>query len=1002
MGSRREMNSIMHKVLYILHLLIFLVLAGINGFAQKTGYNRDLLLNANGIDSTNRKTYKGHYDDYVAALGMRIYRGEPLLIPSYEEMSEAWDKIQLPTGCYQKELYVDFVKKLLTLSYYEYLHEYDSMMLKVNQIYGLLKEHPECGTSIDSADLQMYEGIYLTQHNDTLAKNKLYSAIRGHEIVGDTNLAYYYLGLYYYMIESKYEEAREAFRVYENKLRRTNEDWYRHYSLRNYCGLCALHTGNTLNAIYNFEVAASSSRAVFGEMNPIYCSALHNMSLYYSHVADYNKALQYGMKAAEITEQLYGEQSEYYANELANLGERYLNNSMGDSAISCLIRSAAIYENHNGELSPKLLYPYGQLLKQFASRGRWDEMDTLINKAVKIILTNNLWRTPVSANYALALGQARIIRKDPRSYNNIGHYLYVNDSLGKRTTDDYFKGEAWFQLSTFLLDKPNNPNRNIRLLWGLYDVQYWSNNKYLVHTDRESILTSREYNLYKDLIFSLHEYDTTNTTLYNFIMLNKGLLLATAVDYAKKIYESGDTTLINRYDNLRRRLKQSDVNELYSEEYAKLRQEEREVTYLVSGINTKDYTEYTYDSVRAALGKNEVMVEYVAYNDFNGLKDDDVVRRYAALVLRGDMDAPQFVPLCTADEIEPLVHGNPDVVYDGGEVSERIIDLVWNPIMEYVHKGDKVWFSPDGCLYKLALENIPDRKGKTLGKRYKMNRCSSSRQICDKTAEKSYRNAVLYGGLVYDMDEQSMRNSSRNYSSSESRGYIPAFEANDGTRKGWSYLPGTKQEVDDIMSILKKNKIDYKYFSGEDGNEESFKALSGTDVSILHIATHGFYLPENQAEKVELISQPRWMNDKSLIEKALRRSGLMMSGGNCAWSLGHGIEGIEDGVLTAQEISRMNLTSVDLLVLSACETGLGDVANEGVFGLQWAFKNAGVGTIVMSLWEVDDNATALMMKTFYRLLTQGKKKREAFEAAQNTVREKYNNPRQWAAFIMLD
>ena len=98
----------------------------------------------------------------------------------------------------------------------------------------------------------------------------------------------------------------------------------------------------------------------------------------------------------------------------------------------------------------------------------------------------------------------------------------------------------------------------------------------------------------------------------------------------------------------------------------------------------------------------------------------------------------------------------------------------------------------------------------------------------------------------------------------------------------------------------------------------------------------------------------------------------------------------------------MDFNSCDIVVLSACETGLGEITDEGVFGLQRAFKNAGVNTIIMSLWEVDDQATSLMMQTFYSNLMRGKSKRDSFSAAKNEVRKKYSDPRYWAAFVMLD
>ena len=127
-----------------------------------------------------------------------------------------------------------------------------------------------------------------------------------------------------------------------------------------------------------------------------------------------------------------------------------------------------------------------------------------------------------------------------------------------------------------------------------------------------------------------------------------------------------------------------------------------------------------------------------------------------------------------------------------------------------------------------------------------------------------------------------------------------------------------------------------------------------------------------------------------------------MAGGNHSW-LGETIpEGAEDGILSSMEIANLDLSNTDLVVLSACQTGLGDINTEGVSGIQQAFKLAGVNTLVMSLWEVSDKATSIMMTNLYKNLSKGKNKREAFNAAVQAVKKWDNDPYYWAAFIMLD
>lgn len=135
------------------------------------------------------------------------------------------------------------------------------------------------------------------------------------------------------------------------------------------------------------------------------------------------------------------------------------------------------------------------------------------------------------------------------------------------------------------------------------------------------------------------------------------------------------------------------------------------------------------------------------------------------------------------------------------------------------------------------------------------------------------------------------------------------------------------------------------------------------------------------------------------------RSGLILAGGNHAWKTGKPVrEGMEDGILTAYEISQMNLSNTELVVLSACETGLGDIqGNEGVYGLQRAFKIAGVKYLVMSLWQVDDKQTSRLMTLFYKKwLTEKMPVPEALRAAQNELRKRGFDPFYWAGFVVVE
>jgi CHAT domain-containing protein len=209
-------------------------------------------------------------------------------------------------------------------------------------------------------------------------------------------------------------------------------------------------------------------------------------------------------------------------------------------------------------------------------------------------------------------------------------------------------------------------------------------------------------------------------------------------------------------------------------------------------------------------------------------------------------------------------------------------------------------------------------------------------------------------------------------------------------------LPETKKEVEAIERTLKKQQLRVKPYYGMSGTEESFLSMSGKAPQILHVATHGFYYTPEEAENYDYL---RGYND------AMSLSGIVMAGGNAAW-LGKELpKGVLGGILTAANIARLDLSGLELVVLSACQTGRGRATSEGLFGLQRAFKKAGAKTMVMTLWSVSDVVTKEFMIKFYENLADNNSnwnKRKAFDDAKSYIRSKYEDPYYWAGFVMLD
>ena len=199
-----------------------------------------------------------------------------------------------------------------------------------------------------------------------------------------------------------------------------------------------------------------------------------------------------------------------------------------------------------------------------------------------------------------------------------------------------------------------------------------------------------------------------------------------------------------------------------------------------------------------------------------------------------------------------------------------------------------------------------------------------------------------------------------------------------------------------------QNNIDTDVFMRNEGIEETFKNLSGTNRSIIHIATHGFSLSRSQVKESK--DQLVFLNKQTdNLDNMLNYSGLLMSGANYRLK-GHKLPNeLEDGILTAREIAQVDLGKVELVVLSACQTALGEIRSDGVFGIQRSFKKAGAHTLLMSLWKVRDQATDLMMTYFYKYLMEGKKRQEAFKMAQKSIQnDGFTDPVDWASFILLD
>jgi CHAT domain-containing protein len=267
--------------------------------------------------------------------------------------------------------------------------------------------------------------------------------------------------------------------------------------------------------------------------------------------------------------------------------------------------------------------------------------------------------------------------------------------------------------------------------------------------------------------------------------------------------------------------------------------------------------------------------------------------------------------------------------------------------------------------------------------------------------------AAVFGGIRYDMDSTAIAKANEILPESWSgtRGELQ-FSYVDSTLRGgdWKYLQWSDVEAVALNKLLKNNGLQPSMRRGYAATEESFKTLGNPSPRIIHLATHGFFFPDVRGEGRDLRGGQEEPVFK-ISEHPMIRAGLVLAGGNHAWKTGKPLKpGMEDGILTAYEISQMNLSNTELVVLSACETGLGDIqGNEGVYGLQRAFKIAGAKYVLISLWQVPDFQTQEMMTAFYTHWLEAKRSiPDAFRAAQQAMKSKYPEPFNWAGFVLVE
>ena len=885
--------------------------------------------------------------------------------------------------------YVQLLNKLAI--YNEHLGNYNEAIRfgteTLNIIGNILgTEHPDYATSISNLACYNYslgnysEAIRL----DTEALN-IYEKIYGKEHSGYatsiSNLACcnYSLGNYSEAIRLDTEALNIREKVYgtEHPAYATSLN-----NLANY----NCYLGNYAEAVRLGTEAMNIYEKVYGKEHPDYALSLNNLASYNSYMGNYKEAIRLCFEALNIHEKVYGTEHPDYANSLSNLA--LYNSDLGNysEAIRLGTEVMNIYEKVYGKEHPSYATSLNNLADYNASLNNYSEAIRLGTESLNICKKVYGKEHPDYAN----------------SLSNLTRYYFYSGDKGP--TNHY--SLQYSELASALVKK------TFAELTSSQRQQFWEkyNGWYEEGVHRLSYVLPS---------------DTLTINGYNGVLLSKGLLLNSDIEFSKLIQDSGDSETLTMYDDLK--MLRLQINKLrekpISERFANVDSLERIAQTKESALieRSKVYGDYTsnlvitWSQVQEKLSDKDIAVEFVSFP----LNADSTM--YIAYALKKDWECPKMIPLFEEKQLLAVQKGD-------RYTTDSISRLVWKPLDEVMQGVEKVYFAPSGELYNIAIESIPSHEdgGETLvGEHRDFYRLSSTRELALIKDESRWNEAAVYGGLQYGMSVEGMIEEDGKYekAAGQKRGdSTPSYYAvredslGRGDRdlaQGLAYLEGTKKEAEAITHDLERKAVDARLFTDSIGTETSFKALGGKKTSIIHIGTHGFFNDKKKEYKDDRLQLSGMGSQSRVIEDdALTRSGLYFAGADNVILNGLSAvpDSIDDGRLTAAEIAQLDLRGLDMVVLSACQTGLGEITGDGVFGLQRGFKKAGAQTIVMSLWKVDDEATTEFMTTFFENMKIDRdghplNKHEAFKEAQSKLKrdkDKYSDPYCWAAFVMLD
>ena len=772
--------------------------------------------------------------------------------------------------------------------------------------------------------------------------------------------------------------------------------------------------------------ASDIMKNTLGENHPFFARSLSDLAVIYESMGQFEKAELLYVRAKEIQKSVHGETNPEYVITIFNLAGIYFDTQQYEKAEELYIQAGEFWKKVLGESHPHYLSSLGRLAETYRKMKQYEKAELLY------IQLNN--KEKKGSDYAATLTNQAGLYKDMGQYTK-AESLYIQakemwkESMGETHPEyaillaylaSFLSGTGQYEKAEPLLLEISqltlqNLLNNFTVLSEKEKGNYLASNSSLLELNNSFLYLSKNpsasilrNSFNRQLIFKSFTLAETRN-----VLLSAQQSSDTTVQLLLKNWQDNKKILEKQYSlpivNRRPDLKQIEASAEQLEKELSRKSSEFLRQQKAIRISLKD--------VQKGLQEDQVAIEFVRFQLYRINRTDSIL--YAAYVLTKKDPVPVFVPLFEEKQLQQLFDSAGKTAtsmvssfYRGLEIKNKnvatlgkeLYKLVWQPLEPYLKGVREISYSPAGKLYSIAFHALPIDSNTVLMDKYQLQQYTSTRQVALRNAETQNtkpKSITLFGNASFTMDSLQLVKQKANQPEKENVStsiYTPQKRSSDNNT--WSNLPGTAEEVKKIKQLFEQKKIITKSFVQTKATEENLKALSGNSPQILHIATHGFFLPEPDKKRKE--NNFNNENTYTLADDPLLRSGLILSGGNYAWSGKTPIDGVEDGIATAYEISQLNLSNTELVVLSACETALGDVkGSEGVFGLQRAFKMAGVKKMIVSLWQVPDKETAELMTTFYSYWMKGKTINDAFTQAQADMRKKYS-PFYWAAFVLVE